>query len=124
MIDGHTRSDKRPAFTPRPRACRGELVAAVPGQCPKEARSRRLGRDLGFALYSTALNWGRATLGVLPFIWLGGRWFGLKGVLAGYGLGVVLFGVLGMVLCFRVLGRLRDQSLRAGTGLQVAARSD
>ena len=33
-----------------------------------------------------------ATLGVLPFIWLGGRWFGLKGVLAGYGLGVVLFG--------------------------------
>lgn len=80
--------------------------------------------NLGFALYSTALNWGRATLGVLPFIWLGGRWFGLNGVLAGYGLGVVLFGVLGMVLCFRVLGRLRDKSLRAGAGLQVAARPD
>jgi hypothetical protein len=48
----------------------------------------------------------------------------LNGVLAGYGLGVVLFGVLGMVLCFRVLGRLRDKSLRAGAGLQVAARPD
>src|SRR5690606_8087735 len=26
--------------------------------------------NLGFAFYSTALNWGRATLGVVPFIWL------------------------------------------------------
>jgi Na+-driven multidrug efflux pump len=65
--------------------------------------------NLGFALYSAALNWGRATLGVLPFIWLGGRWFGLNGVLAGYGLGVVLFGVLGALLCARVLDRLRDR---------------
>lgn len=69
--------------------------------------------NLGFALYSTALNWGRATLGVAPFIWLGGQWFGLKGVLAGYGLGVVLFGVLGVWLSSRVLDRLRA---RAGPG--------
>lgn len=73
--------------------------------------------NLGFALYSTALNWGRATLGVLPFIWLGGQWFGLKGVLAGYGLGVVLFGVLGVVLCSRVLDRLRAGTLHAGASL-------
>ena len=32
--------------------------------------------NLGFVLYSTALNWGRATLGVLPFIWIGGHYFG------------------------------------------------
>ena len=68
--------------------------------------------NLGFALYSTALNWGRATLGVLPFIWLGGRWFGLKGVLAGYGLGVVLFGVVGVLLCWRVLGQLQARAVR------------
>ncbi len=72
--------------------------------------------NLGFALYSTALNWSRATLGVLPFIWLGSRWFGLKGVLAGYGLGVVLFGVLGVVLCSRVLDRLRAGALQADPG--------
>ena len=70
--------------------------------------------NLGFALYSTALNWGRASLGVLPFIWLGGRWFGLQGVLAGYGLGVVMFGVLGVLLCWRVLDRLQGRSLQAG----------
>lgn len=67
--------------------------------------------NLGFALYSTALNWGRATLGVLPFIWLGGQWYGLQGVLAGYGLGVVLFGALGVALCSRALNRLQARSL-------------
>ena len=54
---------------------------------------------------------------MLPFIWLGGQWFGLKGVLAGYGLGVVLFGVLGVVLCSRVLDRLRAGTLHAGASL-------
>ena len=62
--------------------------------------------NLGFALYSTALNWSRATLGVVPFIWLGAHYGGLKGLLAGYGLGVVLFGVIGVWGCFKVLAQL------------------
>ena len=66
--------------------------------------------NLGFVLYSTALNWGRATLGVVPFIWLGAHWYGAKGVLAGYGLGVVLFGVIGVWGCFRVLDQLRRKA--------------
>ena len=65
--------------------------------------------NLGFALYSTALNWGRATLGVAPFIWLGGHYYGMKGVLAGYGLGVVLFGIVGAWGCFKVLGQLEKR---------------
>ena len=68
--------------------------------------------NLGFALYSTVLNWGRATLGVVPFIWLGGHYFGARGVLGGYGLGVVLFGVAGVVMCFRVLDRLEREHAR------------
>jgi Na+-driven multidrug efflux pump len=66
--------------------------------------------NLGFALYSTALNWGRATLGVVPFIWLGGHYFGLKGVLAGYGLGVVLFGIVGVWGCFKVLKQMKQRA--------------
>ena len=66
--------------------------------------------NLGFVLYSTALNWGRATLGVVPFIWLGGQWYGIKGVLAGYGLGVVLFGVVGIWGCFKVLAQLEQRA--------------
>ena len=63
-------------------------------------------------LYSTALNWGRATLGVVPFIWLGALFYGAKGVLAGYGLGVVIFGVLGVWGCFRVLEQLKQQAVK------------
>lgn len=66
--------------------------------------------NLGFAFYSTALNWGRATLGVIPFVWLGAQWYGAKGALAGYGLGVVIFGVLAGVLCFRVLRQLEKEA--------------
>ena len=65
--------------------------------------------NLGYAFYSTALNWGRSTLGVIPFVWLGQRWYGAQGALAGYGLGVVFFGVAGCLLCFRVVNRLQGQ---------------
>ena len=68
--------------------------------------------NLGFAFYSTLLNWGRSTLGVIPFIWLGSRWFGATGVLAGYGLGVVIFGLVGGWLCFRVVARLEAEAAR------------
>lgn len=66
--------------------------------------------NLGYAFYSTALNWGRATLGVIPFVWLGSHWYGAKGVLAGYGLGVVVFGLVGVMLCFKVLERLESKT--------------
>ena len=62
--------------------------------------------NLGFPLYSTMLNWGRSTLGVIPFVWFGGLWFGARGVIAGYGLGVVFFGAASVWLCFRVLDRI------------------
>lgn len=61
--------------------------------------------NLGYAFYSTLLNWGRSTLGVAPFVWLGGHWYGAEGVLAGYGLGVIFFGLASCWLCFRVLDR-------------------
>ncbi len=67
--------------------------------------------NLGYAFYSTALNWGRSTLGVVPFVWLGQHWYGAKGAIAGYGLGVVLFGLFGCLLCFRVVAKLRLNTL-------------
>ena len=77
-----------------------------------------------YPLYSTLLNWGRATLGVVPFIWLGARWYGAEGVMAGYGLGVVLFGALGIVWCLRVLAaREIRTSGSAGTASAPARRS-
>ncbi|MBY0574380.1 MAG: MATE family efflux transporter [Undibacterium sp.] len=62
--------------------------------------------NLGYPLYSTLLNWGRSTLGVIPFVWFGSLWFGARGVIAGYGLGVIFFGGASVWLCFRVLEKL------------------
>lgn len=74
--------------------------------------------NLGYPLYSTMLNWGRSTLGVIPFVWLGSQWYGAIGVLAGYGLGVIFFGVAAAWLCFHVLGRLERDAADAA---EVAA---
>lgn len=71
--------------------------------------------NLGFAFYSTLLNWGRATLGVIPFVWIGSHWFGATGVLAGYGLGVVIFGLVGGWLCFKVVAKLERESINIKT---------
>ena len=59
--------------------------------------------NLGKPLYSTALNLGKATLGTLPFVYLGSQWYGALGVLYGQALGNVLFGILGvLVLRFHI----------------------
>jgi putative MATE family efflux protein len=62
--------------------------------------------NLGFPTYSTVFNWGRSTLGVIPFVWIGAQYYGAKGVIAGWGLGAVVFGILSVIVCFRVVRRL------------------
>jgi putative MATE family efflux protein len=66
--------------------------------------------NLGYATYSTLFNWGRSTLGVIPFVWLGAHWYGAVGVIAGWGLGAVIFGVASVIVCFRVLKQIEDRS--------------
>jgi putative MATE family efflux protein len=69
--------------------------------------------NLGFPIYSTVFNWGRATLGIIPFTWIGATWFGADGVLAGRGLGAVLFGIASTVVCFRALSGIAVQPTSA-----------
>lgn len=64
--------------------------------------------NLGFAIYSTVFNWGRATLGVIPFVWVGKAW-GPEGVLAGWGLGGIVFGIVSVIVCFRELKKLPER---------------
>ncbi len=45
--------------------------------------------------WSMYMNWGRNTLGILPFLWLGDALYGLDGVVIGPAIGGVLFGLLG-----------------------------
>lgn len=45
--------------------------------------------------WSMYLNWGRNTLGMLPFLWIGDALYGLDGVVIGPAVGGILFGLAG-----------------------------
>jgi putative MATE family efflux protein len=62
---------------------------------------------LGHAQLSTWLNWGRATIGTVPFVEFGSRQAGAEGVLAGNMVGAIAFGCLSVWLCYRLMDRLR-----------------
>ncbi len=64
--------------------------------------------NLGFPIYSTVFNWGRATLGIIPFVWIGKDW-GPEGVLAGWGLGGIVFGIVSVLVCFKELKKLPER---------------
>ncbi|GJD50070.1 hypothetical protein OPKNFCMD_2806 [Methylobacterium crusticola] len=66
--------------------------------------------NLGFPLLSTACNWGRATLGTMPFALAGARLAGPEGALAGTGFGSAIFGVAGLAAAFRVVGVLEARA--------------
>lgn len=64
--------------------------------------------NLNRPVWSAALNWGRHTLGVLPFVWVGGRIAGAPGVLTGQAIGGVVFGVLGIWMALRLARAYAD----------------
>jgi len=79
--------------------------------------------NLGFPFLSTALNWGRATLGTVPPALLGAWLYGPRGVILGVGIGSVAFGALAAVLAFRTVTRLeaRARALALPAGPRHAA---
>jgi Na+-driven multidrug efflux pump len=62
--------------------------------------------NLGFPLYSTAFNWGRATLGTLPFALAGAQWNGVQGAIMGIVVGNALFGVASVFVVFHAIRKL------------------
>jgi putative MATE family efflux protein len=62
--------------------------------------------NLGYPLLSTAFNWGRATLGTIPFVSLGAAWYGIEGGVAGIILSSLLFGLGALAAAYFVTGRL------------------
>ena len=61
--------------------------------------------NLNHPFYSTWINWGRHTLGTIPFVMLGAAWYGAPGVLIGQAAGGFLFAVVAYVLATRVMGK-------------------
>lgn len=59
--------------------------------------------NLGHPYYSTIINWGRNTIGMIPFVLLGSMWFGAVGVLVGQFLGGAVFAVIAWILARKVM---------------------
>jgi putative MATE family efflux protein len=64
--------------------------------------------NLGFATWSTLFNWGRATLGTIPFVAIGAAYFGAEGVLGGQAAGGVVFGIVAVMVSYRVVRRMEQ----------------
>lgn len=75
--------------------------------------------NLGFAQYSTLLNFGKATLGTIPFVYAGAYLAGDEGVLAGQAIGSVVFGLLTYGLCRRLI--LRCENVKQKPDLEKPA---
>jgi len=59
--------------------------------------------NMGRPFYSTIVNWGRHTLGTIPFVIVFAAWFGASGVLIGQAVGGVLFGLVAIVVAMSVM---------------------
>lgn len=62
--------------------------------------------NLGFPVVSTLFNWGRATLGTLPFVTFGAARFGPEGGYLGLIAGSALFGIGAVIAAYLITGRL------------------
>ena len=70
--------------------------------------------NLGKPHFSMVSNWGRATLGTLPFVYVGSLYFGANGIIAGYIFGSMGFGLAAIYVCFRLIGRIEARELYHG----------
>jgi putative MATE family efflux protein len=68
--------------------------------------------NLGAPLAATGFNWGKATLGTIPFAWAGARFAGPEGALLGQGAGAVLFGIVAIWVAYGIVGRLEREAAR------------
>jgi Na+-driven multidrug efflux pump len=78
--------------------------------------------NLGFPTLSTVFNWSRATLGTIPFVWIGARYFGADGVIAGQAAGSVVFGLASIIVCYRVIGGVARRDPAAAVEMPLVAQ--
>ena len=66
--------------------------------------------NLGFALMAMLFNWGRATLGTIPFVILGARYAGVPGAMVGIIAGSAIFGLGSVAAAYALVGRLASRA--------------
>lgn len=77
--------------------------------------------NLGYPLLATAFNFGKATLGTIPFVLYGSYLLGAEGIFAGNGVGNAIFGAAALFVCFYVINKLAN--LNDGKGPEAGFRA-
>ena len=66
--------------------------------------------NLGFPLMAMVFNWGRATLGTIPFVTFGAAWGGYTGAVIGLDLGAAIFGLGAVAVAYWLVARLAKEA--------------
>jgi Na+-driven multidrug efflux pump len=69
--------------------------------------------NLGHPFYSTWVNWGRNTLGIIPFVYLGSHYWGASGVLIGQMTGGVFVAIISFILAERLMKKAEKNQIEA-----------
>ena len=62
--------------------------------------------NLGAPVLATVFNWGKATIGTVPFAIVGAQWGGAEGAFLGQGIGAFAFGIVGVWAAYQVINRV------------------
>jgi len=65
--------------------------------------------NLGFPILATLFNWGRVTLGTVPFVTFGANYWGVEGAMLGIVAGAALFGLGAVATAYWVTARLASR---------------
>ncbi len=67
--------------------------------------------NLGHPFYSTWVNWGRNTLGIIPFVYIGSYYWGASGVLIGQMAGGVFVAIASFILAARLMKKAETNQI-------------
>ena len=67
--------------------------------------------NLGWPMLAAVFNWGRATLGTIPFVTIGALTHGAEGGYIGMIAGAAFFGVAAVIVSYIVVGRLARREM-------------
>lgn len=70
--------------------------------------------NLGHPSWSTAMNWLRNTLGLVPFLWLGREYYGLDGIVVGPAFGGIIFGIAGYMVAQYLVNMRERRAMLTG----------
>ena len=70
--------------------------------------------NLGKAKYSTLINFSKASIGTIPFVYYGAKYHGAYGIILYEAIGAIVFGIISSILVFRVIKKLESENFTHG----------